>query len=131
MVKRINALIPEEMHKALRVKLAEDGAELLRLATREDHRVRRREETEGEEGEGIREMRKAAILFITLLVGLPTLSHAQSAKDALMGLKKIQARTQARSYNDYSNAVGEAKIRLNLYLESYEAQKYPELNLVK
>jgi len=26
MVKRINALIPEEMHKALRVKLAEDGA---------------------------------------------------------------------------------------------------------
>lgn len=26
MVKRINALIPDEMHKALRVKLAEDGA---------------------------------------------------------------------------------------------------------
>ena len=26
MVKRINALIPEEMHKALRVKLAEDGS---------------------------------------------------------------------------------------------------------
>ena len=25
MAKRINALIPEEMHKALRVKLAEDG----------------------------------------------------------------------------------------------------------
>jgi len=26
MVKRINALIPDEMHKALRIKLAEDGA---------------------------------------------------------------------------------------------------------
>jgi hypothetical protein len=26
MVKMINALIPDEMHKALRVKLAEDGA---------------------------------------------------------------------------------------------------------
>jgi len=26
MVRRINALIPDEMHKALRVKLAEDGA---------------------------------------------------------------------------------------------------------
>ena len=26
MVKRINALIPDEMHKALRVKLAQDGA---------------------------------------------------------------------------------------------------------
>ena len=25
-VKRVNALIPDEMHKALRVKLAEDGA---------------------------------------------------------------------------------------------------------
>ncbi len=25
MVKRINALVPEEMHRALRVKLAEDG----------------------------------------------------------------------------------------------------------
>jgi hypothetical protein len=74
-------------------------------------------------------MRKAMILFFALLVAIPTLSHAQSAKDALMGLKKIQARTQAGiSYNDYSNAVGEAKIRLNLYLESYEAQKYPELS---
>ena len=26
MVKRINALIPDDIHKALRVKLAEDGA---------------------------------------------------------------------------------------------------------
>lgn len=26
MVKRINALVPEEMHRALRMKLAEDGA---------------------------------------------------------------------------------------------------------
>ena len=26
MVKRINALIPDEMHRALRVKLAEDGS---------------------------------------------------------------------------------------------------------
>lgn len=26
MAKRINALVPEEMHRALRVKLAEDGA---------------------------------------------------------------------------------------------------------
>ena len=26
MVKRINALIPDEMHRALRMKLAEDGA---------------------------------------------------------------------------------------------------------
>jgi hypothetical protein len=26
MVKRVNFIIPEEMHKALRVKLAEDGA---------------------------------------------------------------------------------------------------------
>jgi len=81
------------------------------------------------EKEGGREMTKTIILFFTLLVGIPTLSHAQAAKDALMGLKKLQARTQAGiSYSDYSNAVSEAKVRLNLYLESYEAQKYRELS---
>ena len=74
-------------------------------------------------------MRKAIVLFFILLVGLPTLTHAQSAKEALMALKKLQARTQAGiSYKDYGNALGEAKFPLNQFFESKDAQKYPELS---
>jgi hypothetical protein len=74
-------------------------------------------------------MRKALILFFILLVVMPTLTHAQSAKDALMGLKKLQARTQAgTNYRDYGNALAEAKFPLNLYFESSDAGKYPELS---
>lgn len=88
------------------------------------------EGTEGgeTEKEGGREMRKGMVIFL-LLLGIPTLTHAQSAKDALMGLKKLQARTQAGiSYNDYSNAVGEAKFPLNIFLESKDARNYTELS---
>jgi len=90
-----------------------------------------RERTEVEKAgkEGGRKMRKGMVLFFILSLGVPTLTHAQSAKDALMGLKKLQARTQAGiSYKDYGNALGEAKFPLNMFLESKDAQKYPELS---
>lgn len=72
---------------------------------------------------------KAMTLFFILLVGVPTLSHAQSAKDALMALKKLEARIQGGvTYRDYGSALGEAKFPLNLYFESSEAKKYSDLS---
>ncbi|MDH3237505.1 MAG: hypothetical protein OEM47_03090 [Deltaproteobacteria bacterium] len=48
MVKRINALIPDEMHRALRVKLAEDGTNF------SDWLRARIEEYVGEGGENVK-----------------------------------------------------------------------------
>ncbi len=53
MVKRINALIPDEMHRALRMKLAEDGANFSDwLRARIEEYVR----TEGKRGKSPIEM---------------------------------------------------------------------------
>jgi hypothetical protein len=71
-------------------------------------------------------------LFIAaMVIGLTftaITAFAQTAKEAIFGLKKLQARCQAGiSYSDYSNAVADAKFPVNLFIESPEAQKYPEL----
>lgn len=74
-------------------------------------------------------MKRAMILFFLLFMGMPASTHAQSAKDALMALRKLEARCQGgMSYNDYANALGEAKIHLNLYYKSPDAEKYPDLS---
>ncbi len=72
-------------------------------------------------------MRKGTVLFFILLLGVPTLTHAQPAKDVLMALKKLQARTQTGiNYQDYGTALGEAKFPYNLFIESKDALNYPE-----
>jgi hypothetical protein len=74
-------------------------------------------------------MKRTIILFFILFMGIPALTHAQSAKDALMALKKLEARCQGGiSYNDYVNALGEAKFHLYLYYKSPDAEKYPDLS---
>jgi len=77
-------------------------------------------------------MKKCAVILMTfvmvIMFSFPV--HAQVAKDAVMGLKKLQARCQAGiSYRDYSNAVAEALFPVNLYIASEDAAKYPELTL--
>ena len=68
-----------------------------------------------------------SVLLICCLA-LPQKVLAQSAKEALLGLKKLQARVQSGvSYRDYGQALGEAKFPVNLYLESKESSKNPEL----
>ena len=68
-----------------------------------------------------------SVLHICCLA-LPQKVLAQSAKEALLGLKKLQARVQSGvSYRDYGQALGEAKFPVNLYLESMESSKNPEL----
>jgi|SRR3989339_300780 len=71
-------------------------------------------------------------VFITVMViGLTftaITAFAQSAKEALFGLKKLQARCQVGiSYKDYSNAVADAKFPVNLFMESANAKQSPEL----
>lgn len=62
------------------------------------------------------------IFVISIMLSVPV--YAQTAKDALMGLKKLQARCQAGiSYRDYGNALADAKFPVNLFMESAEAKK--------
>ena len=58
----------------------------------------------------------------------PCISYAQSAKEAFMALKKLEARTQAGiSYRDYGPALGEATFPVNLYLETAEGKESSDL----
>ena len=67
------------------------------------------------------------IFIAVMVIGLTftaITAYAQSAKEAIMGLKKLEARCQSGiSYRDYSSALGEAKFPVNLYKESKEASK--------
>ncbi|HRY37298.1 MAG TPA: hypothetical protein P5347_01135 [Smithellaceae bacterium] len=71
-------------------------------------------------------------LFIaTMAIGLTLTAitaFAQTAKEAIFGLKKLQARCQIGiSYKDYSSAVADAKFPVNLFIESADAEKFPDL----
>ena len=66
------------------------------------------------------------IFVISIMFSVPV--FAQTAKDAVMGLKKLQARCQAGiSYRDYGNALADAKFPVNLFMESAESKNTPEL----
>ena len=68
------------------------------------------------------------------MLAIPSLPvYAQSAKEAVMALKKMEARVQSGiAYRDYSPALGETKFSVNVYLEDPEAKKDPELtSLIK
>jgi hypothetical protein len=75
-------------------------------------------------------MKWKAICIMAVLgaVLLATPAWGQSAKDAYRALKKLEAMTQAGvSYRDYGPALGEAKLEVNLFLESPEAREKPRL----
>lgn len=75
-------------------------------------------------------MKKTVVIVFMLIVSimLSAPAYAQSAKEAVMGLKKLQARCQSGiSYRDYGNALADAKFPVNLFMESADAKKYPEL----
>jgi len=55
-------------------------------------------------------------------------SYGPNAKNAILSLKRLQAKTQAGvSYRDYGPALGDTKYYVNLFIESKEAKKNPEL----
>lgn len=65
---------------------------------------------------------------ILLLVAIPSIVSAQSAKDALRALSKLQAKTEVGiSLRDYRNELGDVKFEVDLFLKSKEAGKNTEL----
>jgi hypothetical protein len=67
---------------------------------------------------------KLSVFFFLIFVSMPSFSFAQSAKEALMALKKLQAKIQIGiSYKEYGPACGDAKFPVNLFLEGDEAKK--------
>jgi len=52
----------------------------------------------------------------------------QVARDSVLALKKLEARTQAGiSYDDYLRALGDTKFAVNLFLDSQDSKKFSEL----
>ena len=71
-------------------------------------------------------------LFITataiILTFTAVTTFAQSAKEAIYALKKLEAKCQiGASYRDYSSVLGEAKFSVNLFIEGDEAKQIPTL----
>lgn len=68
------------------------------------------------------------MLSIAFIILSPFEAKAQSAKDALLALKKLQTRIQAGvSYRDYSNFVADAVFPVKLFIESQDSKEYVEL----
>jgi hypothetical protein len=77
------------------------------------------------------EMKKAEKILILVFICLlfPTVAFSQSAIEAIRALKKIEAKTQVGvNLRDYTQAVGDAKFEVNLFLESPDAKENPELS---
>lgn len=55
-------------------------------------------------------------------------SIPESAKNAYKALKKLEARCDAGiSYKDYAPVLGEARFEVNMFLDSTDAKKFPEI----
>ncbi len=68
------------------------------------------------------------LLAMVMLFGMPHFIQAQSAKDAVRALQKLQARVEVGViYRDYLPALGDAKFEVNLFLKSPEAKNKIEL----
>jgi hypothetical protein len=65
--------------------------------------------------------------FLIVLV-LSSAAFAETAKDAIKALKRLEAKCQIGiSYRDYTPALGDAKLDVNMYLESEEANNNKQL----
>jgi hypothetical protein len=75
-------------------------------------------------------MKKLLMLIVMLLTvfSFVELAYGQSAKDAIKALKKIEARTETGiTKKDYSAALADTKVEVNLFLESKAGKKNPQL----
>lgn len=67
---------------------------------------------------------KKIIIPLMICLLLPSVCIAQSAKDAVRALKKVDAKCKVgTTLKDYLNAVADAKFEVDLFLKSKEAQK--------
>jgi hypothetical protein len=64
------------------------------------------------------------LIIISTALLLSNIAFAQSSKDAVRALKKLQAKcTVGVSYRDYGNALGDTKFEVDLFLESKKARE--------
>lgn len=77
-------------------------------------------------------MKKIIFLILISLFAVPVV-HAQSARDVVKALKRVEARVDMGiSYNEYLLSVADARVEVQMYLESHEAKQKPALtNLIK
>ena len=74
----------------------------------------------------IKNMNVVILSMVILFYG--NACFAQSAKDAVRALQKLQARVEAGiSYRDYAPALGDALFEVKLFLRNPEAKTKPEL----
>jgi hypothetical protein len=72
-------------------------------------------------------MRKLIIFLLILL--FPIMAFSQSAKDAYKALKKIEAQTKTGiNFASYRNALVDAQLEVELFIESPEASKKKKLS---
>jgi hypothetical protein len=69
-------------------------------------------------------MKKIILLLLLLLLFIAPAVYAQSARDAVKSLKRIEARVDMGiNYNEYLLAVADARVEVQMYLESHEAKQ--------
>ncbi len=77
---------------------------------------------------GMKKLLDSMMVLIMAFLGGCSKQPPKAAIAVVKALKKLEARTQVGiSYRDYAPALGEAKAEVNLFLESPEATKMPEL----
>jgi hypothetical protein len=71
---------------------------------------------------------KKMLIMLAMVLGLlvSNVCYAQSGKEAVRALQKLQARVEAGiSYRDYPPVIGDAKFEVNLYVKSLsDKEKY-------
>jgi hypothetical protein len=80
-------------------------------------------------GEKLMKMRNTMVaMFFMVIIFLGNVCFAQSAKDAVRALQKLQARIESGiSYRDYAPALGDARFEVNLFLQSPQAKSKQNL----
>lgn len=69
-----------------------------------------------------------SLVFGLLFFSLPAISFCQSSKEAIRALKKLQAKIEIGiPYNDFCVALGDAKFKVDAFLESSEAKQKVKL----
>jgi hypothetical protein len=78
-------------------------------------------------------MKKAVLFSVVCLILMSGMAYAQSAKEAVKSLKRIEARADMGiNYNEYVLAVADARVEVQMFLESAEAkQKQSLTNMIK
>jgi hypothetical protein len=78
-------------------------------------------------------MRKTVLFLVICLILMGSMAYGQSAREAIKSLKRIEARADMGiHYNEYVLAVADARVEVQMFLESSEAkQKQLLTNMIK